>query len=83
MLDLVARRLREILHARFVVILLRSDGDLRLEAAAGEVDVAVGSIRVALGHEGRPGPRAGSKRARRLRDRGPRVRPRLTGSSGC
>ena len=37
MLDLVARRLREILHARFVVIFLRTDGDLRLEAAAGEV----------------------------------------------
>ena len=43
MLDLVARRLREILHARFVVILLRSDGGLRLEAAAGEVDVSVGT----------------------------------------
>ena len=43
MLDLVARRLREILHARFVVIFLRTDGDLRLEAAAGEVDVAVGN----------------------------------------
>ena len=37
MLDLVARRLREILHARFVVILFRTDGELRLEAAAGEV----------------------------------------------
>ena len=43
MLDLVARRLREIVHARFVVILLRSDGDLRLEAVAGEVDVALGA----------------------------------------
>jgi two-component system, NarL family, sensor histidine kinase DevS len=43
MLDLVARRLREILHARFVVILLRSDGDLRVDAVAGEVDVAVGA----------------------------------------
>jgi signal transduction histidine kinase len=43
MLDLVARRLREILHARFVVILLRSDGGLRLEAAAGEVDASVGT----------------------------------------
>ena len=43
MLDLVARRLREILHARFVVILLRTDGDLRFEAAAGEVDVAIGT----------------------------------------
>ena len=43
MLDLVARRLREILHARFVVILVRSDGDLRVDAVAGEVDVAVGA----------------------------------------
>jgi signal transduction histidine kinase len=43
MLDLVARRLREILHARFVVILLRSDGDLRVDAVAGEVDFAVGA----------------------------------------
>ena len=43
MLDLVARRLREILHARFVVILLRSDGDLRVDAVAGEVDVAIGA----------------------------------------
>jgi two-component system, NarL family, sensor histidine kinase DevS len=43
MLDLVARRLREILHARFVVVLLRSEGELRLEAAAGEVDMALGT----------------------------------------
>ncbi|HKO74236.1 MAG TPA: GAF domain-containing sensor histidine kinase [Gaiellaceae bacterium] len=43
MLDLVARRLREILHARFVVVLLRSEGELRLEAAAGEVDMALGA----------------------------------------
>jgi signal transduction histidine kinase len=43
MLDLVARRLREIVHARFVVILLRTDADLRLEAAAGDVAVAVGA----------------------------------------
>jgi signal transduction histidine kinase len=43
MLDLVARRLREIVHARFVVIFLRADDDLRLEAAAGEVNVAVGA----------------------------------------
>jgi signal transduction histidine kinase len=43
MLDLVARRLREILHARFVVVLLRSESELRLEAAAGEVDLALGA----------------------------------------
>jgi two-component system, NarL family, sensor histidine kinase DevS len=43
MLDLVARRLREILHARFVVVLLRSENELRLEAAAGEVGMALGA----------------------------------------
>ena len=43
MLDLLARRLREILHARFVVVLLRSEGDLRVEASAGEVDVDIGA----------------------------------------
>ena len=37
-LDLVARRLREILHARFVLILLEGEGGLRVEAAAGDVD---------------------------------------------
>src|SRR4029079_12050897 len=38
MLELVARRLREILHARFVLILLQSERELRVEAAAGDVE---------------------------------------------
>ena len=49
MLDLVSRRLREILHARFVVILLRSGEDeLRVEAAAGEVDGSVEGFTASL-----------------------------------
>jgi len=41
MLDLVARRLREILHARFVLILLESEGRLRVEVVAGDVENSV------------------------------------------
>jgi signal transduction histidine kinase len=49
MLELVARRLREILHARVVVILLRAGEDeLRVEAVAGEVDDSVLGSRAAL-----------------------------------
>jgi signal transduction histidine kinase len=55
MLDLVARRLREILHARFVLILLEGEGGLRVEAAAGDVDESVRSSVTSL---------AGTKAAR-------------------
>jgi signal transduction histidine kinase len=42
MLELVARRLREILQARFVVILLRTtEGDLEVETVSGDVGEAV------------------------------------------
>jgi signal transduction histidine kinase len=42
MLELVSQRLREILRARFVVILLRSgESELRVEAATGDVDESV------------------------------------------
>jgi signal transduction histidine kinase len=43
MLDLVARRLREILHARFVLVLLEKEGELHAEAAAGDVEEAIRS----------------------------------------
>ena len=48
MLDLVARRLREILHARFVLILLESEGELRVEVAAGDVEESVPGAAIAL-----------------------------------
>ena len=84
MLDLVARRLREIVHARFVVILLRTNGDLRLEAAAGEVAVAVGTSVSLSGTKAGPRPRARTERACRLRDRGPGIGSRASsGSSAC
>ena len=42
MLELVSRRLREILQARFVIILLRAgQGELQVEAAAGDVPESV------------------------------------------
>jgi len=48
MLDLVARRLREILHARFVLILLESEGELRVEVAAGDVEESVPGAAIPL-----------------------------------
>jgi two-component system, NarL family, sensor histidine kinase DevS len=61
MLELVARRLREILHARFVVIFLRSGEErLRVEAVAGEVPNSIQNAVVAL-----PGTKAA-----RVLDRG-------------
>jgi signal transduction histidine kinase len=48
MLDLVARRLREILHARFVLILLESEGQLRVDVAAGDVFESVPGATVPL-----------------------------------
>jgi signal transduction histidine kinase len=49
MLELVARRLREIVQARFVVVLLRTDeGALRVETSAGEVDDAIAGSTVPL-----------------------------------
>jgi signal transduction histidine kinase len=48
MLDLVARRLREILHARFVLILLESEGELRVEVAAGDVEESVPGASIPL-----------------------------------
>ena len=83
MLDLVARRLREILHARFVVILLRTDGDLRLEAAAGEAAVAVGTSASLSGTKvGRVLERGRSERVDSVIE-DPESDLELTGSSGC
>ena len=48
MLELVARRLREILHARFVLILLESEGQLRVDVAAGDVFESVPGATVPL-----------------------------------
>jgi signal transduction histidine kinase len=48
MLELVGRRLREILHARFVLVLLESEGELRVEAAIGEVDESIRSSTTTL-----------------------------------
>jgi signal transduction histidine kinase len=48
MLDLVARRLREILHARFVLILLEREGELRVEVAAGDVEESVPGAAIPL-----------------------------------
>ncbi len=48
MLDLVARRLREILHARFVLVLLESDGELRVEVMAGDVEESVPGATIPL-----------------------------------
>ena len=48
MLDLVARRLREILHARFVLILLEREGELRVEVAAGDVEKSVPGAAIPL-----------------------------------
>ena len=48
MLDLVARRLREILHARFVLILLESEDELRVEVAAGDVEESVPGAAIPL-----------------------------------
>ena len=48
MLDLVARRLREILHARFVLILLESEYELRVEVAAGDVEESVPGAAIPL-----------------------------------
>jgi len=60
MLELVARRLREILHARFVLILLQGERELRVEAAAGDVEESV---------RGSATPLAGTK-AERVLERG-------------
>jgi len=48
MLELVGRRLREILHARFVLVLLESEGELHVEAAIGDVDESIRSSTVSL-----------------------------------
>jgi signal transduction histidine kinase len=58
MLDLVARRLREILQARFVVILLRTgEAELEVETVAGDVDKSL---------KGAVAPLAGTKVGRVL-----------------
>jgi two-component system, NarL family, sensor histidine kinase DevS len=66
MLDLVSRRLREILQARFVVILLRTgEAELEVETVAGDVDKTL---------EGAVVPLAGTKMGRVLeRGRSERV----------
>lgn len=65
MLDLVAARLREILQARFVVILLASpEGDLRVEARSGDVDVALGLS--ASGEETKAGRVLARRRSERI-----------------
>ncbi len=48
MLELVGRRLREILHARFVLVLLESEGELHVEAAIGDVDESIRSSTISL-----------------------------------
>ena len=59
MLELVARRLREILHARFVLLLLQGERELRVEAAAAREESVRGSAT----------PLAGTKAGRVLEQR--------------
>ena len=76
LLELIARRLRELLEARLVTVLLPSGPDeLRFAAAAGEGERrSPGRDSQPVGIEERPGARRGTKRTGRLRARRSRGR---------
>ena len=76
LLALVARRLRELVEARLVLIALPDGEQLRVAAAEGDGSYGVSGMQLELAAlEGRARARARAQRARRLRARRPGDRP--------